>query len=570
MRRAIAVLLCAAVTGASLPAAATVLDTNWTESVFSINRDAPNDTTGKQHTGLAWATDGSDRLFVLEKTGRVRILSGALTTTTPVWSTFATMSPISTTFECGLIGMAFDPDFARNHYVYFFVTVSTTEQQILRYDATTDVGSGRTVIISGLPTRNANHNGGGVGFAADGKLYWSIGDNGNGTGVDADLTSLAAKMGRANRNGSIPADNPFVDGAGPNNDYIYARGLRNPFTMQIQPGTGLIWSNVVGTGYEQVFVVGRGDHAGYNDFENNQPAGFITPRIVYRTNNTDTRTFAANAVARNNNIASFATTAAHGFRVGGNITIAGVTDPTFNGANQYIASVPSTTTFTVQQTGPDASSTGGTAQTLDQGGCLTGGAFYDATQAPADYRGNFFYGDCNSGRIMRARIDPSSNQVQTTDYWATNITAQIDIAQGPDGALYYTGNSTNTIFRAAYNVTAQGLVVAHRNLRLDEGGEAVTFISLATAPVGNVDVSVARSAGDTDVSVLTGSTLTFTTANWMRPQVVRLRAAVDADTSEDTATVTVSATGLADVAVSVSELDLLTDVSGVFADGFEN
>jgi glucose/arabinose dehydrogenase len=574
MKLVTATLLCAAI-GASLPATATVSDPNWTETPFSVNQNMPGDMGLKLHTGLAWAPDGSDRLFVLEKNGRVRILSGALTTGAGTWSTFATMSPITTSSECGLIGIAFDPDFASNHYVYFFVTVSSSEQQILRYDATTNIGSGRTIIRDGLPTVGNNHDGGGIGFAADGKLYWSIGDLGNGTGVDNNLSSLASKVGRANRDGSLPPDNPFDDGNGPNNDYIFARGFRNPFTMQIQPSTGLIWLNVVGTSYEQVFIVRRGDHAGYNDFENNQPAPtpteqYITPVIVYRTNSTDTRTITS--AVRSGNVATFTTSAAHRFRVGGNLSITGVANGTFNDDPVYVASVPSATTFTVQQNGADATSSGGSAETLDQGGCLTGGAFYDGTLAPAEYRGNFFYGDCNSNRIMRARIDPGTNQVLSVDHWGTDISDQVDVAAGPDGALYYTGTTTNTIYRAAFNASSQGLVVANQNLRIDEEGEVVTTVRLAIAPAGNVDVTVARTAGDTDVGVVAGAALTFTPANWMRPQAVRLGAAPDVDTSDDTATVSVSASGLTTVPISVSVLDLGTgpDPNDIFEDGFED
>ena len=104
------------------------------------------------------------------------------------------------------------------------------------------------------------------------------------------MTSLAAKVGRANVDGTVPSDNPFFDGTGPNNDYIFARGFRNPFTMTFQPTTGLLWLNVVGTSYEQIFAVRAGDHGGYNDYENNQPDGYITPIIKYRTNGTDSRT----------------------------------------------------------------------------------------------------------------------------------------------------------------------------------------------------------------------------------------------------------------------------------------
>ncbi|HWS25513.1 MAG TPA: PQQ-dependent sugar dehydrogenase, partial [Xanthomonadales bacterium] len=530
----------------------------WTESVFSSD--------GSLHTGLAWAPDGSDRLFVMELSGRVRVLSGALTGGAATWSTFATMSPIHVGGESGLIGMAFDPNFASNHYVYFFVTVSTSEQQIIRYDASGPSGAGRSVIRDQLPTFGGDHNGGGIGFAGDGKLYWSIGDLASGIGVDADLTSLAAKVGRANRDGTLPTDNPFDDGAGPNNDFIWARGLRNPFTMQIQPATGRLWLNVVGTGYEQVFQVGRGDHAGYNDFENNQPAGFIIPKIVYRTNGSDTRPITS--VTRNSGKLTFTTSVDHQFRAGGNVTISGVTDSSFNQQNLYVAANPGATTFTAQQVGPDATSSGGNAVTLDQGGCLTGGVFYDASLASDEYRGNFFYGDCNSRRIMRARINSSGNSVISTDYWATGITSQVDIALGPDGALYYVGVTTPNVYRASYNATAQGLAVGNLNLRIDEGGEVVTTVRLASAPTVDVPVSVARSAGDSDVNVLAGATLTFTPLDWSHPQLVRLGAAVDLDSIDDIATVSVSSAGLATIPIRVSVLDLARP-EALFSNGFE-
>jgi hypothetical protein len=537
---------------------ATVSDPNWTESVFSSD--------GSLHTGLAWAPDGSDRLFVMELTGRVRVLSGALTGGPATWSTFATLSPIHVSGESGLIGMAFDPNFASNHYVYFFVTVSSSEQQIIRYDASAATGTWRTVIRDQLPTVGGDHNGGGIGFAGDGKLYWSIGDLAGGVGVDADLTSLAAKVGRANRDGSLPADNPFDDGAGPNNDFIWARGMRNPFTMQIQPATGRIWLNVVGDIYEQIFLVGPGDHGGYNDFENNQPAGFITPRIAYRTNSTDSRLITS--ASRSGGVVTFTTSANHQFRVGGNLTISGVANTSFNQQNLYVAATPSASTFTTQQVGPDATSTGGNAETLNQGGCLTGGVFYDASLASEPYRGNFFYGDCNSGRIMRARIDPASNVVLSTDHWATGIASQVDIAVGPDAALYYIGAGTSNVYRATFNVTTQGLVVANLNLRIDEGGEAVTTVRLASAPPADVQVVVARAAGDSDVNVLVGTSLTFTPTNWSRPQLVRVGARFDPDSVDDSATIWVNSAGLTTVQIQVSVLDLVRP-EAVFANGFE-
>src|SRR5207247_10380709 len=115
----------------------------------------------------------------------------------------------------------------------------------------------------------------------------------------------------------------------------------------------------------------------------------------------------------------------------------------------YLASVSGTSTFTVSQTGPNESSGGGSAVTLNQGGCVTGGTFYDSTSWPAAYRGNFFYGDYNSGRIQRATLD-GSNQVSSDDYFVTGITNCVDMAVGPDGALYYIGVSNGILYLLVY------------------------------------------------------------------------------------------------------------------------
>jgi MYXO-CTERM domain-containing protein len=521
---------------------ATVIDTvNFTETPWIS-------LTGT-FTGMAWAPDGSNRLFVTDKGGAVQIVKWG---TPPTQVTFTTISPIYTGSECGLIGLTFDPNFQVNHHIYFFVTVSASEQVILRYTVVGDLATDKTVVVSGLPTVGANHDGGSIGFGPDGKLYWGIGDNGNGAGVNADLASLAAKIGRANADGSVPNDNPFFDGPGPNNDYIWARGMRNPFTLTFQPTTGALWMNVVGTSYEQVFVVRKGDHAGYNAYENNQPSGFLTPIIKYRTNGVDARTLAG--AARAQAIVTFTTTAAHGFRQGEKIDVAGVTDSTFNGGF-YVASIPSSTTFTGAQNGPDGGSTGGTATTLLQGGCITGGTFYDGTQFGAPYRGNFFYGDYNSGRLMRAELAPDSTVV-SVDYWATAIANATDTSVGPDGALYYMGIG-GAIYRTSFNTAAQALVVSSTHLWMAESGQTSVGVSLAIAPAADVTVNIARTAGDADVGVAAGSVLTFTPANWSVPRVVTISAADDLDTVPDTATITVASSGLTseDIFVNVIEDD---------------
>jgi len=515
-------------------------------------------------TGLAWAPDGSGRLFITRKEGQIRVVTmkdGVLETSgSPprlVTKLFATEPNIYKESECGLVGIAFDPNYVANRYVYVFVTVSATEQQIVRYTDVDTTGISRTVIVSGLPTRGQNHDGGGIGFGPDGKLYWSIGDLGNGTGVDADLTSLAAKVSRANRDGTPANDNPFNDGVGPNNEYIWARGFRNPFTLTFQPSTGLLWVNVVGTGYEQTFVVRRRNHAGYDDYENNQPAtnDYITPVIKYRTNGADTRNLTT--AARTGGVTTLTTgTQRHGFRKGEKLTISGVADATFNG-DFYVASVPSDTTVTVAQAGqPDATSTGGTARTQELGGCMNGGVFYDSTLFPAEFRGNYFFGDYNSANFMRVAL-AEDNTVATVDLWGSNFASFVDVAVGPDGALYTIGVTGGRLRRIAPASTGgQKLVVTNLFPRVVEGGRAIFTVSLAQAPTEPVVVDVYRApGGSTDLRLSGPTAFTFTASDWSTPRVVTIEALEDADADPDTATFVVGANGLSSESVVATTID---------------
>jgi glucose/arabinose dehydrogenase len=512
-------------------------------------------------TGLAWAPDGSNRLFVARKTGEIVIIKNGQLLPAP----FATLTPVYTASECGLVGIAFDPDFLSNHYLYAFATVivdSKPVQQIIRYTADGDTGVDKKVLVDNLPTRGANHDGGAVGVGPDGKLYWAVGDNGSNLGVNDDLTTLGAKVGRANRDGTAPSDNPFHDGSGGPRDFIWARGVRNPFTFTFQPATGLLWVNVVGTLYEQIFVVRKGDHAGWIDQEVNQRPPNIRPVIKYRTNDKDVISLQPadmGGAVRKQGVVTFSTAAEHFLRPGERITVAGVTDASFNGVF-FVASVPTATSFTVAQAGPDATSGSAgaqpaTATTTYMGGCVVGGEFYDSSAVPAPYRGNLFFGDYNSGLIFRAIIDPASNAVTSVDLWAHDLGPVVDVALGPDGALYYVGTATKRVRRGAYQPTTQGLVVTPLHLWTAEKQSRVVNVHLAMAPAAEVTVTVARADGDADISVSAGATLTFTPSNWNVPQTATIAAATDADNLEDQATIAVSAPGLTSENVVVHARD---------------
>jgi glucose/arabinose dehydrogenase len=523
----------------------------FTESVVESSGEL------SEATGIAWAPDGSNRLFVILKGGAVRVFqNGSLRPTA-----FATIRPIFTNSECGLIGMCFDPDFVNNRYVYFFVTVSGSEQRIIRYTDANSVGTDATVIVEDLPTDGQNHDGGGIGIGPDGALYWSIGDLGNGTGINGNLSSLASKVGRADRfTGEPIPDNPFADGNGPNNEYIWARGFRNPFTMTFQPTTGALWLNVVGTVYEQIFLVERGDHGGYNNYENNQPAGFLPPKIVYQTNGSDTNSIAASGAVRSNNVVTFTTTSSNGFRSGSKAIISGVGNASFNG-EFFVRERLSNTSFTVTQSGPDAVSGGGVAQTEFLGGAVTGGCFYDSTLFPAEYRGNFFFGDFNSANVMRATLN-ANNRVTSVGVFVTDSAQQVDIATGPDGALYYIGLGGILRKLVPASVT-QGLVVSPTVVQVQEGGSSVFTVRLAEAPASSVTVNVAAvNGGDADLST-SASTLTFTPENWDRPQTVVVQAAVDADISNGEATFQITANSLPMEDVVAKEIDAVVQTAAV-------
>ncbi len=533
---------------------AAISDVNFTETIFGGD-------VGDRVTGLAWAPDNTHRLFVTCQFGQVRITQNGSLLAAP----FVTFTP-HTNSECGVIGLCFDPDFATNHYVYFFVTVSSSEQRIIRLDASGNTDTYAPVsddLVSGLPTAGNNHDGGGLGFGRDGKLYWSIGDLGNGTGVDGNLSSLAAKVGRANRDGTPCSDNPFYDGAGPNNDYIWARGLRNPFTLSFQPATGRLWVNVVGDSWEQTFIVGAGDHIGYNDFEINQPTpsggnNYIRSVLAYPTSASGTVTITD--AARASNVVTCTTSGNHNLRKGGRITIAAFAggDSSLNGS-VVVSEVVSATQFRYAQTAANLTATGdGSVTPYDFGNSITGGTFWDSSAVPDAYRGDFFFSDYGSSQLGRAELD-ASGDISAVHAFASGSGSATDMAIGPDGALYY-GSFGGIVHRVIFITSTPALIVTPVNLAMNEGGQAVIAVCLATAPASNVTVAVARTSGDADVTVSAGATLTFTAANFATPQYVTIAAANDADATNDSATIRVSSAGMTNVDVAVQVDDTSQDL----------
>jgi glucose/arabinose dehydrogenase len=233
----LAVLL-AVVAAPVLPLQAATLPSGFTESQLASGMTAP--------TAMEIAPDG--RIFVCQQGGALRVVKNGALLPTP----FVTLT-VNSSGERGLLGIAFDPDFTTNQYVYVYYTnPSPLRNRISRFTANGDVAvPGSEVILVELdPLSASNHNGGAIHFGPDGKLYAAVGDN----AVSANAQSVNTRHGkmlRYNSDGTIPADNPisFPGIAGSPtgvNRAIWAVGLRNPFTFAFQPGSTRMFINDVG------------------------------------------------------------------------------------------------------------------------------------------------------------------------------------------------------------------------------------------------------------------------------------------------------------------------------------
>ncbi|MBL0072985.1 MAG: PQQ-dependent sugar dehydrogenase [Bacteroidetes bacterium] len=150
--------------------------------------------------------------------------------------------------ERGLLGIAFDPSFNTNQYIYLYYTLSSgSNNRISRFTANGDVVvPGSEVVILNLDplTSATNHNGGTMQFGPDGKLYVGVGDNANSNNPQ-DLDTYHGKVLRINSDGTPASGNPFSTGSLQRRS-IWSYGLRNPYTLTFQPTTGKLFVNDVG------------------------------------------------------------------------------------------------------------------------------------------------------------------------------------------------------------------------------------------------------------------------------------------------------------------------------------
>ena len=361
----------------------------------------------------------------------MRIIKNGVLLATPFLSV-----TVDSVGERGLLGVAFDPNFATNGYIYAYYTATspTTHNRVSRFTADPTnpdkVLSGSEFQVLNLETLSTatNHNGGAIHFGKDGRLYVGVGDNAN----SANSQSLSTRLGkilRINPDGTIPSDNPFFNTVGAKQE-IWALGLRNPFTFAFSPAASstLMYINDVGQDtWEEIDSGVKGANYGWPTCEGvcSNPS-FVNPIYAYN----------------------------------------------HNGA----------------------------------GAAISGGAFYESTQFPSDYKSNYFFGDYVRGFIKR--LTPTNQSID----FLSGLNSPVDIKVGEDGSLYYLSIGAGEVHKVQYVAGTNTNPVAAATASPTSGPFPLTVTfngTMSSDPDPNTVLSYSWNFGDGS-SVATGAIVTHT------------------------------------------------------------
>ncbi|MEZ0325818.1 MAG: sorbosone dehydrogenase family protein [Fimbriimonas sp.] len=219
-------------------------------------------------TGLAvpsnirFAPDG--RLFYTElNTGNVRVIQNGQVLPTP----FASL-PTSQEGEQGVLGLALDPAYTTNKFVYVCYTdLNLLKNRVVRFTDVANVGTNMRVIVDNLPITQ-NHNGGRIAFGPDKRLYVTTGDNRNSSNSQ-NTASISGKILRYTALGAPAPGNP-IDG-----NPMWALGLRNPFGLAFRPGTSIPYASENGPSCDdEINRIVKGGNYGWRP---SQPCGDTDP-----------------------------------------------------------------------------------------------------------------------------------------------------------------------------------------------------------------------------------------------------------------------------------------------------
>jgi glucose/arabinose dehydrogenase len=221
-----------------------------------------NDGTSTTMLGsMVFAPDG--RLFFTEKN------SGAIRVMTPdkkvLDNPFVSVEDVYASWEQGMLGLAIDPDFENNHYlyVYYSALVDTSDgdggrvvNRVLRFTDRNNAGTEMKVILDNVPASRGFHSGGAMAFGPDDKLYITVGDATEHIFAQ-DPSITIGKVLRINRDGTIPEDNPYP------NSPVYTIGHRNMYGVAFSDsGTGLVTENG-DFRYDEINIIQKGGNYGF-------------------------------------------------------------------------------------------------------------------------------------------------------------------------------------------------------------------------------------------------------------------------------------------------------------------
>ncbi|GAB4315219.1 MAG: PQQ-dependent sugar dehydrogenase [Methanobacteriaceae archaeon] len=213
-------------------------ESGYQSEVIITNLDTP--------WAIAFLPD--DRMIFTERGGKVKIWDGNQV------SDVGNIN-VKEVSESGLLGITVDPDYNKNQYIYLYYTSQNNGNQVSRFQIKNNNLTNETVLLGNIPSSGI-HNGGRIKFGPDGKLYITTGDAGD-EPLAQDINSLAGKILRMNKDGSIPEDNPF-------GNYVYSYGHRNPQGITWDTSNGLMYASEHGpTRNDEINIIEKGGNYGW-------------------------------------------------------------------------------------------------------------------------------------------------------------------------------------------------------------------------------------------------------------------------------------------------------------------
>jgi len=237
--------------------------------------------------GMAFPPDGTNRIFIIEQAGLIRILKNGKLLPKPFLTISSKLDKLNKSYsEKGLLGLAFHPSYKSNgkFYVYYSAPAEGSgvdHRSILaEYRVSSDNPDSAALeelVVMEITQPESNHNGGCLAFGKDNYLYVGVGDGGGAgdkhgsTGNGQNLNTLLGKILRIDVNGrkpyGIPSDNTFVDRPGIKPE-IFAYGLRNPWRFSFDRKTGQLFCADVGQDrWEEIDIIEKGKNYGWNIME---------------------------------------------------------------------------------------------------------------------------------------------------------------------------------------------------------------------------------------------------------------------------------------------------------------